>query len=171
MNPEYVYAPGEDDIVPNHANFGFGYIPADIFPDNIPIIYNEMLVTCERKTDASFEEDICEALQDDYAVILTRKYQKSCMQFDVQTTYTIPEWKPAIPYTIILMPLLTVAGSTFATYLTCIRHLKDTPSQALRPKPPRAMRHSILEKLKLWDRFGFNTKWNLRDSLRTKLSC
>lgn len=256
MNPEYVYAPGEDDIVPNHANYGFGYIPAGFFPDIIPIIYNEMLVTCERQTDTSFEEDISKALKDDNNVILTRKYMKSHMQFDIevnqhkaigrvfpivflcvamltilttmtrlvnnqrtqigvlkaigfkkrkilihyisygfwvslagavlgsilgpmilpglfypamQTTYTLPEWKPAIPYSIILMSLLSVAGSTLATFLACRRHLRDTPSQSLRPKPPRIMRHSILEKLKLWNRCGFNIKWNLRDALRTKL--
>ncbi len=51
MNPEYVYAPGEDDIVPNHANFGFGYIPADIMLASLMQHFCRFnRITCERRS-------------------------------------------------------------------------------------------------------------------------
>jgi putative ABC transport system permease protein len=87
----------------------------------------------------------------------------------MQTTYTLPEWKPAISFSIVVMAVISVVVCSLATYLSCKNVLKDTPSQTLRPKEPKIMKQGILEKTKLWNLLGFNAQWNLRDIFRSKV--
>lgn len=68
----------------------------------------------------------------------------------------------------IYMMLGTIAACTFTTYLTCRNVLKDTPAQSLRPKAPKDIKHSIIERRKLWKRLSFHSQWNLRDVVRCK---
>ncbi|MBP1756098.1 MAG: antimicrobial peptide transporter, permease component [Firmicutes bacterium] len=86
----------------------------------------------------------------------------------MQTVYTLPEWKSTIPISVLFMVLATILGCTLATYLTCRNVLNDTPAQSLRPKAPKSVKHSILDRTKLWSRLSFHSQWNLRDVIRCK---
>ncbi len=87
----------------------------------------------------------------------------------MQTTYTLPEWKPSISPLFFIMALITVLLCTLATYWACRSNLRDTPSQTLRPKAPKTMKQVAYENTALWAKLGFNAQWNLRDILRSKL--
>ncbi len=256
LYPEYVYAPPEDEVVPNHNKYGFAYLSARAWPEGVPLVYTDLLLTTDRKVDADFEAKIDEALGGKYSVFLTREQNASYMQFNteieehkamgsifpvaflavamltIMTTmirlvnnqrtqigvlkalgfsrrkilfhyvsfglwlslvgsflgavigpvtlpylfygpmkmmFNLPEWGPEITISTVWMALSTVAGCTLVAFLACHNNLKDTPSQSLRPKPPRKVRHSRFEKSALWKRLGFNTQWNIRDSLRSKI--
>jgi putative ABC transport system permease protein len=86
----------------------------------------------------------------------------------MSTYYTLPEWKPAISPIFLLAPLITTLACTAATYFSCHKLVGDTPAQTLRPKAPESIKHTALEKGKLWERLSFRTKWNLRDIVRSK---
>ena len=256
MNPEYVYAPGGSDILPNHDNYGFAYLSYKAFPGTEPIVYNEMQITTDRKIDLTMQEAIDTALDGKYSILLTRKQNSSYMQLNTEieehkamggifpviflvvalltilttmarlvnnqrtqigilkaigykkkniiyhyvsygiwislagaalgvvlgpltlpylfyepmkTMFTLPQWKPAISLSIIIMAVMSVVLCTITTYMACKNNLKDTPAQALRPKPPKAMKHSVIDRLIIWKKFGFNSQWNLRDAFRSKL--
>lgn len=255
LSPEYVFAAGSNDIVPNHANFGFGYLPAKAFPQGMDIFYTELLVTTVRNPDAKLEKDIDAALSGHYSVYLDREnfqsysmfheeimqhkgmgsvfpivflaialltilttmtrmvnnqrtqigtlkalgFQKRNILFHyisyglwlslsgailgavagpltlpnlfyraMKTTYTLPEWKPAVSPSFLVMALLTVASCTFATYIACRSNLRDTPSQTLRPKAPKVIKQEPYENTAIWSKLGFNVQWNLRDISRCK---
>ena len=46
--------------------------------------------------------------------------------------------------------------------------LEGTAADALRPYAPKKMKKSVFEKLPLWAKLTFGTKWNIRDILRHK---
>ncbi|MDF2986712.1 MAG: transporter permease protein [Eubacterium sp.] len=256
LSPEYVFAAGGNDIVPNHSNFGFGYLPAKAFPKGMDIFYTELLVETGRTPDARLENDIAAALSGHYSVYLDRKNFPSYSMFyeeiqqhkamgsvfpivflvialltilttmtrmvnnqrtqigtlkalgfkkrkilfhyisygfwlslsgallgavvgpltlpnlfygALKTTYTLPEWKPAISPVFFVMAMLTVLVCTFATYMACRSNLLDTPSQTLRPKAPKVMKQGGYENTALWAKLGFSTQWNLRDISRSKI--
>ncbi len=83
--------------------------------------------------------------------------------------YTLPEWKPTMDISFYLMAAATVLLCTLVTFLACRRVLTDIPAKTLRPKAPRLVRHSLLEKTALWKKLGFNAQWNLRDITRNKV--
>ncbi len=256
LSPEYVYATGGNDIVPNHANFGFAYLPAKAFPAGVDMVYTDLLVTTDTSADPAFEESIGSALKGHYSVYLSRdnlqsysmfheeirqhramglvfpivflaiamlailttmtrmvnnqrtqigtlkalgfKKQKIFMHYisygfwlslagallgavigpltlprlfykSMQTTYTLPEWKPALSPMFFAMALLTVCACTLATYFACKSNLKDSPAQTLRPKAPKIMKRKAIENTSFWAGLGFNVQWNLRDIFRSKL--
>lgn len=53
-------------------------------------------------------------------------------------------------------------------YLSVKNTLKGTAADTLRPYTPKKIKNMIIEKTPLWDKFGFATKWNLRDAMRHK---
>lgn len=256
LNPEYIYTSGNNDIVPNHANFGFAYMSYKAFPKAIPIFYTDLLATTDGTSDLKLEEEINTALDGHYSVFLTREnfgsyamfheeiqqhkamaevfplaflaiamltilttmtrivnsqrtqigtlkamgFKKKRIQFhyisyglwislagaaigiatgpltlpylfygSLKTAYTLPEWKPAFSTGAVLMAVVSVLACTLATYLACRSVLKDTPAQMLRPKAPKMIRRSLLEKTRLWAKAGFYMQWNLRDISRSKV--
>ncbi len=53
-------------------------------------------------------------------------------------------------------------------FLSVRTMLRGTAADALRPYSPKKMRSLFIERLPFWNKLGFGTKWNLRDSLRHK---
>jgi len=82
--------------------------------------------------------------------------------------YTLPNWQPSYHISFILVSAVSVALCTAVTYSACAKHLKDTPANTLRPKTPKSVKHSFIEKTVIWKNAGFNTQWNLRDATRNK---
>lgn len=83
--------------------------------------------------------------------------------------FTLPEWLPGFHFSFILLTLFVVFACTIVTYIACGKYLKETPAQTLRPKAPKASKHSSLEKTNIWQRIGFNAQWNYRDMTRNKI--
>ncbi len=86
----------------------------------------------------------------------------------MKTTYTLPHWRSSFQTSVYVMVFLTIVGSVLATYFACRNVLQDTPSESLRPKAPTDLKHSFIDRLKLWRRLSFHTQWNLRDVFRCK---
>lgn len=86
----------------------------------------------------------------------------------MKMAYTLPEWSSKMPISVIYMAVLSVVCTTLVTYLSCRNVLKDTPTQSLRPKAPKSVKHSFFDSLKIWNRLSFQTQWNLRDIMRSK---
>lgn len=61
-----------------------------------------------------------------------------------------------------------LAALTLIGYLSVRQMLKGTAADALRPYTPKRMKKLLLERTALWEKLGFGTRWNLRDSMRHK---
>ncbi len=83
--------------------------------------------------------------------------------------YLIPDLKGVISLLDVEAVVGSVAISTLVSFLSCRKELKDPPAVTLRPPAPGKIRHSALEKSKLWLRLDFATQWNIRDIFRNKL--
>jgi len=86
----------------------------------------------------------------------------------MSTYLDMPSWKLVMPKFCIPVMLLTFVFLTLISYLSVKKMLKGTAADALRPYTPKAMRKSVIEKLRFWDKLPFETKWNARDVLRHK---
>lgn len=65
--------------------------------------------------------------------------------------------------------VISVAITMFVTYLVVHQELNETPSNLLRPKPPKMGKRIILERINLiWKRLSFNQKVTMRNIFRYK---
>ena len=84
-------------------------------------------------------------------------------------SYLVPDLHGKITSRDVTATVLAIAVSTLVSFLSCRKELKDPPAQTLRPPAPKKIRHSWLEKSRLWLRLDFSTQWNIRDVMRNKL--
>lgn len=255
-SPEYVYAAGDGDLIPNHSNYGYAYIPYKAFPKGIDFVYTQILLNTDRKDYNRLENDISSALNKNYSVFLSRDNHGSYLMFkdeiaqhksmgsifpiaflaiamltilttmtrivnnqrtqigtliamgykrkkillhyisygfwpsllgsflgaivgpltlpklfypSMSATYTIPHWGTSVSPMFYIAASLSVAACTLVTFLACRKILNNTPSEALRPEAPKALKHIFFEKTKLWNKLSFNARWNLRDIMRSKI--
>ena len=84
------------------------------------------------------------------------------------TYLDMPTWKLYMPLfgivALVAMNLVIIGIG----YLSIKNILKGSASDALRPYTPKKMKVTKIEKTKLWNKFSFGTKWNMRDILRHK---
>lgn len=83
-------------------------------------------------------------------------------------SYIVPTLRPAFSMGALGAVALSVAVSTFVSYIACRKELVDPPAVTLKPATPKKINHSALEKSKLWLRLNFSTQWNVRDIFRNK---
>lgn len=80
----------------------------------------------------------------------------------------LPTWTLYTPWfgylAIILMNMFLIGVG----YLSIRKILKGSASDTLRPYAPKKMKQLAIEKTKLWKKWSFGTKWNLRDIFRHK---
>lgn len=84
------------------------------------------------------------------------------------TYFDMPDWSAATPafcYPVIAGTVLLLA---LISFLSVRAQLKGTAADALRPYTPKKMKKSLLEKIPLFGKMNFATKWNLRDLVRHK---
>ena len=83
--------------------------------------------------------------------------------------YKLPVWSPSwnmnFIYLIVLMAIFSLAVSHHA--ISSISNEK--PSDAIKPKVPKASTSGFVERLKIWKKLSFNFRWNYRDAKRNKL--
>ncbi len=84
-------------------------------------------------------------------------------------SYLIPDLKGSITMLDIWATTIAIVVATFVSFLSCRKELKDPPAVTLKPPAPKKIRHSTLEKSRLWLLLDFSTQWNIRDVLRNKL--
>ncbi|MCM1192764.1 MAG: ABC transporter permease [Butyrivibrio sp.] len=84
------------------------------------------------------------------------------------TYFDLPDWSLAMPGFCIPVMAGTVGLLTLISFLSVRKMLAGTAADALRPYTPKAMRKSVFERLALWEKLPFGTKWNIRDVLRHK---
>ncbi len=84
------------------------------------------------------------------------------------TYLDMPYWKISMPWFCTLIIVGIIALLTFIGYLSVKQMLKGTAADALRPYTPKKVKNLAIEKTKLWKKFSFGTKWNLRDVMRHK---
>ena len=86
----------------------------------------------------------------------------------MSTYFDIVHWDLVMPAFCWPIMVVMLALLTAISYLSVKKMLRGTAADALRPYQPKAMRQSAVEKLGLFHRLDFSTRWNLRDVLRHK---
>ena len=84
------------------------------------------------------------------------------------TYFDMPDWSAATPAFCYPVIAGTVLLLMLISFLSVRAQLRGTAADALRPYTPKKMKKSILEKLPLFSKMSFATKWNLRDLMRHK---
>ena len=84
-------------------------------------------------------------------------------------SYLIPDLKGKVTTLDVIATCAAIIASTIVSFLSCRKELKDPPAVTLKPPAPKKIRHSALEKSRLWLLLDFSTQWNIRDVLRNKL--
>jgi len=84
------------------------------------------------------------------------------------TYFDLVNWDLVMPAFCWPVMAAMLALLTAISYLSVKKMLRGTAADALRPYTPKAVRQSRFERLSLFHRFSFGTRWNLRDILRHK---
>lgn len=87
----------------------------------------------------------------------------------MQSYYTLPQWGPGFNMNFIIVGLLMVLGSVVCSYIAIANIMRENPAATLKSKPPKTHKLRLIEKTRIWNRLGFNLRWNSRDVNRNKL--
>ena len=83
--------------------------------------------------------------------------------------YSLPHWGPAWDASFFVVAALMVIFSVAVTYISIKSINDENPADAVRPKAPKVVTSGFVEKTRLWNRLGFNARWNYRDAKRNKV--
>ena len=86
-----------------------------------------------------------------------------------QRSYSLPVWRAHIPLSVWAAVAIFVLVCTLATYASVRAILAGCAAEILRPKARIRVKHSALERGRLWRRLSFMVQWNLRDLSRSKV--
>ena len=87
----------------------------------------------------------------------------------MKSYYSLPCWNPGFNMSFIIVGLLLVLGSVLCSYFAVASIMRESPSATLKPKPPKISKIGFVENTWIWEKFGFNLRWNTRDVNRNKL--
>ena len=87
----------------------------------------------------------------------------------MQSYYTLPCWNPGFNMNFIIVALLIILGSVLCSYFAVVNIIRESPSTTLKAKPPKINKIGFIENTKIWEKLGFNMRWNIRDINRNKL--
>ena len=87
----------------------------------------------------------------------------------MKSYYTLPCWDPGFNMSFIVVALLIVVGSLVCSYFAVASIMRESPSSTLKAKPPKVNKLGFIENTRIWDKLGFNFRWNIRDINRNKL--
>ena len=82
--------------------------------------------------------------------------------------YIFPYWHSiGLMNTAIIIPFMSILALLVANY--SIKNIINEPtSMIMKPKVPKISNSSFIEKLKIWNKFSFNYRWNIRNIKRNK---
>lgn len=86
----------------------------------------------------------------------------------MSTYIDTPYWDLILPWWSLIILVVTLGLLTLICSLSVKKMLRGTAAEALRPYTPKKMKAIMLEKLKLFNKLSFITRWNLRDIFRHK---
>ena len=86
----------------------------------------------------------------------------------ISTYFDFISWGLYVPWFCYAGLALMILFMTGISLLTVKNILKGQPAETLRPYTPKKLKQTKIEKTKLWNKFSFGTKWNLRDIFRNK---
>lgn len=126
LNPEYVYSSGNNDIIPNHANFGFAYLSYKTFPEDMSLFYTDLLVTTTGTEYSELEQKIDDVLDGHYSVFLARDNFGSYAMFheEIQQHKAMGEVFPIAFLAIAMLTILTTMTRIVNNQRTQIGTLK-----------------------------------------------
>ena len=84
------------------------------------------------------------------------------------TYMDLPYWKLHMPLFCVAVMIAVLFALTLIGFLSVKSMLRGTAADALRPYAPKKMKNLAIEKTKVWKKFSFGTRWNLRDVMRHK---
>ncbi|MBS7263137.1 MAG: FtsX-like permease family protein [Eubacteriales bacterium] len=84
------------------------------------------------------------------------------------TYFDMPDWSAATPAFCYPVMAGTVLLLALISFLSVRAQLAGTAADALRPYTPKKMKKTLFEKLPLFGKMSFATKWNVRDLMRHK---
>lgn len=82
--------------------------------------------------------------------------------------YILPEWVTGVSVKSYYATVLAIVVSSIVSFAACRKELKDMPAVTLKPAVPKNLKHSMLEKSKLWLSMCFSAQWNIRDIKRNR---
>lgn len=83
--------------------------------------------------------------------------------------FEVPNGRPIMNSNSYIVALLSIVVTMLITYFTAKNILKENPAETLRNKMPKVKSRSINVTNKgIFKKFGFSTKWNIRDMIRNK---
>ena len=86
----------------------------------------------------------------------------------MSATYILPSWKPAWSMDFFYVALAMIMMSILVSYYAVKSIFNEKPADTIKPKAPKVSSSGMIEKLGLWNRLSFNTRWNYRDTKRNK---
>lgn len=84
------------------------------------------------------------------------------------TYFDMLSWKLFAPWWTWLILVGIVVFLTLISFLSVKKMLKGSAADTLRPYVPKKVKPLAIERLKIWNKIDFTTKWNLRDAFRHK---
>ncbi len=87
----------------------------------------------------------------------------------MDTTYLVPDIHTVFSAKSYAAIAISVLVSSIVSFAACRKELSPMPAETLRPASPKNLKHSFIERGRLWERLDFSTQWNIRDILRNKV--
>lgn len=84
------------------------------------------------------------------------------------TYMDMPYWDLSFPQFCYVALIFMIIMLTLIGFLSVKKMLKGTAADALRPYVPKKMKPLLIERTKLFHKFSFDTRWNMRDIIRHK---
>ena len=84
------------------------------------------------------------------------------------TYFSLPVLTAEINYGYFVISAFIIFLVVLATYFSCFKELEGVAAETLRPKAPKKLKHTWIEKQHIWHHLKFKTQWNLRDVFRSK---
>ena len=87
----------------------------------------------------------------------------------MQESFALPSWGPGWDMSFIILIILMSIFSIAVSYYAVSIISNEKPSQAIKPKAPKVSTSGFVDRLKIWKRLSFNSRWNYRDAKRNKV--
>ena len=82
--------------------------------------------------------------------------------------FILPSWETAFKGDFVILEILVVIISLGVSLYSAKSILDESPSESIKPKSQKYFKTSFIERLRVWRKLSFNTRWNYRDVKRNK---
>lgn len=109
ISPEYVYACASFDSIANPKNIGIIYAGTNLLPAEVPVNFNQIVITTNSNNVESLESEIEDRLEDHYNVFLSQSDLPSNQQImeEIEQTRALGYLFPFVFVAVALLTILT----------------------------------------------------------------